>query len=142
MVYRFSALAVVLAIAAGSLADDKTKNEVVKGTVVSFDMATKTIKLKTADAEKSYVAEDNLLIVFPGGQRLEASLKQGGAAKTPAKPGQPMQGNPQALQIALRPGNEVQLILSDKDQTVKEVHMIAKPISGNQQLQRKKQQAY
>jgi hypothetical protein len=138
MVYRFSAFAIVLAIAASSLADEKTKNEVAKGTIVSFDMATKTIKLKTADAEKSYVAEDNLLIVFPGGQRLEASLKQGGTAKTPA---QPMQGN-QALQIALRPGNEVQLILSDKDQTVKEVHMIAKPISGKQQLQRKKQQAY
>ena len=140
MIYRFSALAVVLVIAAGSQADDKTKNgtAMVKGTIVSFDMVTKTIKVKTADGEKSYVAEDNLLIVLPGGQRFEASLKQGGAAKTPA---QPMQGN-QALQIALRPGNEVQLILSDKDQTVKEVHMIAKPISGKQQLQRKKQQAY
>jgi len=117
MFYRLSALAVVLAIGAGGLvADEKAKKsyEGVKGTVVNFDMSKKTVTLKTGSGEKGYTVGDNLVVLFPGGQRFEVSLKMASEAKALQ---QKWTQDRQTLQAVFSPGNEVELTLG-KDDTV------------------------
>jgi len=127
--FRFSVLAVVLAIGANGLfADDKkeTKNDAkkdsagVKGKVVSFDRDKKCLKLKTADGEKDYATGDEVVIVMQKGPRFNISLKKEAAPKGPQDATRAR--NTAILGYVLKTGNEVEVVLSDKDNQVKEVH--------------------
>src|SRR5262249_36123114 len=124
---RFSALVVVLVLAAGSLlADDKKKEPTtVKGKVVKVDHDKKCIKLKTADGEKDYTAGDELLVMINNGPKMKVSLKKDVAIN----PGdqQMRMRSVYMLRTALKEGNEVELVLADKDNIVKEVHFNNRP---------------
>jgi hypothetical protein len=129
MFTRLSALAVVLAMGAGALvADDKdTKKDskAVKGKVVKFDRGKKSITLKTADGEKEFTTGDEILIVMATGPRLKASLKK----ETEPKTSEPSRRRDAAiLGYVLRDGNELELILGDKD-IVTEVHFNNRPVA-------------
>jgi hypothetical protein len=112
----------VLTLCAGSLlADDKDKKDSasVKGSVLKFDQDKKSLTLKTADGEKDYALGEEVTVVLPAGQEMKASLKKASAAT------QGSQGQRQALQAlasVLKIGNEVELVLAEKENTVKEVH--------------------
>jgi predicted RNA-binding protein len=121
MFYRFSALIVTLAVCAGSLmADDKDKKEAksIKGAVSKFDKDKHSVTLKTDDGEKDYQLAEEVLIVFGTGQKVTASQKPAAApAGQRARP----QGPP-VLAVVLRNGNKVELVLAEKENTVKEIH--------------------
>jgi hypothetical protein len=128
MFYKLSVLAVMLAIGAASLrADDKDKKDAkkdskeLKGKVVKFDKDKKSLKLKTADGEKEFATGDELLIVLATGQKFKTSLKNDEAG----------QRYKALLGVVFKDGNEVGLILSEKDNVVKEVHYNNRPAAGN-----------
>jgi hypothetical protein len=128
MVYKLGALLVLLVLCAGSvLADDKEKKKetTVKGKVVKFDMAKKCIKLKTADGEKDYIAGDEILVAMGTGPKTKVSFK---TESTPNQRDQMMRRRGMMMVgYALREGNEVELVLADKDSAVKEVHFKNQP---------------
>jgi hypothetical protein len=112
MILRLSALAVMLAIGAGSLvADEKAKksSEEIKGTVAKFNVDKRTVSLKTGSGDKDYTLADNVVVMFPGGQRFEVSTKMASGAKADQQKGTDM------LQRLLTPGAEVSLTLGKGD---------------------------
>jgi hypothetical protein len=123
MFYKCSVAVVVLAACAGSLvADDKEKKEAIKqaikGSVSKFDKDKHSLTLKTADGEKDYSLAEDVVIVFGTGQKVTTSQK---AAAAPAGQRTRAQG-PQVLAFVLKTGNKVELVLAEKENTVKEIH--------------------
>jgi hypothetical protein len=124
MLYRFSALFVVLVLCAGgSLADDSKKDakkEVIKGTVVKYDADKKCVKLNTGKEEKEYLLGDEVTLVSFTGAKLKADLKKDAKDK---------KGH-DAVVVALKTGNAVELVLADGEQNVKEVHQKKGPVGA------------
>jgi hypothetical protein len=114
MWYKFSALALLLTFAAANVLANG--DSTVKGTVTKFDG--KAIKLKTGSEEKDYKAGKEVLLVFPDGEKIQASLKDNDPLMLPEKRVHIWR----ALGRALRGGNEVELVLAND--MVKEVHVI------------------
>ena len=128
MVYRFSALVVMLALGAGVYADDKDKKKeptTVKGKVVKVDHEKKCIKLKTADGEKDYTAGDELFIMINNGPKMKVSLKKEDGSNPGAQ--QMRMRSMYMLRMVLKEGNDVELVLANKDIIVKEVHFTNRP---------------
>jgi hypothetical protein len=135
MFYKFSVAVVVLALGAGGLlADDKEKKDAkkeadkkgaisIKGSVLKFDQAKHALTLKAADGEKEYSLGEEVVIVFATGQKVTSSQKKG-AVSGPADKSK--QQADQALLFVLRTGNQVELVLAEKENTIKEIHWDSK----------------
>jgi hypothetical protein len=124
MFYKCSVAVVVLAMCAGSLvADDKEKKEAIKqaikGSVSKFDQAKHSLTLKTDAGEKDYSIAEDVVIVFATGQKVSAAQKAAAPNAAKAARGR---GGPQVLAFVLKTGNKVELVLAEKENTVKEIH--------------------
>jgi len=122
MFYRFSVLAVVLAIGAGGLlADDKKDakkdSTEVKGTVVKFDMEKRCITLKANDKEKGYALGESVYFEPSKGKRVPVLSKS-------VSRNQPRM---RMLVAVLKPGTEVTLVLEGKENAVREIHVELQP---------------
>jgi hypothetical protein len=117
MLYRLSAVVVVLAVCAGSpRADDKDKKAektTVKCTAVKWDSEKGTVCVKTADGEKDYKVGEDMQFMTQGSKQLfKPNL---GGAKSPARQG--------FMAHMMHPGNELELVIADDK--VCELHVIA-----------------
>jgi hypothetical protein len=76
------------------------------------------LTLKTTDGEKEYPLAEEVWIVFGSGQKIAVSQKPTtGGGRTPAN-----SQRPRIFAYVLKPGNQVELVLAEKENKVKEIH--------------------